>query len=445
MATPPHHSPILIAGGRVVEEDGTTSEDILIENGSVAARGEALEAPAGADVVDAAGKYVFPGFIDMHVHLREPGREDKETIITGTRAAVMGGFTSVCAKANTFLVMDNPAVVEFVHSRAEAAAFAHVFPVGSVTEGLRGHGSLSEIGSLKEAGVVALSDDGVPVVGSDVMVAALRYAADYGLPLIAHSEDYALSAGGFITEGPVSSGTGLAGIPAEAEEAMIARDIALLRQAGGKLHAAHVSTAASLEHIRRAKAEGLDVTCETTPHYLLLTAEAAAAFDADAKMNPPLRSEEDRQAILAGVVDGTIDCIATDHAPHTPAEKDKEFAAAPFGVVGLETALRLIYTYLVLTGVISLERMVELMSANPARRLYLEGRGTLARGARGDVTVFEPEAEDTVRSALFYSKGKNTPFERWRVRGRVDAVLVDGWPVLREGRLVETDGRAGKE
>ena len=441
MATPPHHSPIHIAGGRVVEADGTAVEDILIEDGSVAARGEALKPPPGAEVVDAAAKYVFPGLIDMHVHLREPGREDKETIITGTRAAVMGGFTSVCAKANTFLVMDNPAVVEFVHSRAEAAAFAHVFPVGSVTEGLRGYGSLSEIGSLKEAGVVALSDDGVPVVGSDVMVAALRYAADYGLPLIAHSEDYALSAGGFVTEGPVSSETGLAGIPAEAEEAMVARDIALLRQAGGKLHVAHVSAAASLAHIRRAKAEGLDVTCETTPHYLLLTAEAATAFDADAKMNPPLRSEEDRQAIIAGVVDGTIDCIATDHAPHTPAEKDKEFAAAPFGVVGLETALRLIYTYLVLPGVISLERMVELMSTTPARRLYLEGRGALAPGARGDVTVFDPEPEDTVRSALFYSKGKNTPFERWRVRGRVDAVLVDGRPVVRRGRLVEMDQR----
>ena len=443
MATPPQHSPILIAGGRVVEADRTALADILVEDGFVVARGEALEPPAGADVVDATAKYVFPGLIDMHVHLREPGREDKETIITGTRAAVMGGFTSVCAKANTFLVMDNPAVVEFVHSRAEAAAYAHVFPVGSVTEGLRGYGSLSEIGSLKEAGVVALSDDGVPVVGSDVMVAALRYAADYGLPLIAHSEDYALSAGGFVTEGPVSSGTGLAGIPAEAEEAMVARDIALLRQAGGKLHVAHVSAASSLAHIRGAKAEGLDVTCETTPHYLLLTAEAVTGFDADAKMNPPLRSEEDRQAILAGVVDGTIDCIATDHAPHTPAEKDKEFAAAPFGVVGLETALRLIYTYLVLTGVISLERMVELMSANPARRLELEGRGTLAPGARGDVTVFDPEPEDAVRSALFYSKGKNTPFERCRVRGRVHTVLVDGRPVVREGRLVETDGRVG--
>ena len=402
MATPPEQRAVLITGGRIVDPaGGSADEDILLEGGLVAARGEKLSPPAGAEVVDAAGKLVFPGLIDMHVHLREPGREDKETIASGTRAAVMGGFTSVCAKANTFLVMDNPMVVEFVHSRAEAAAFAHVFPVGSVTEGLRGYGSLSEIGRLKEAGVVALSDDGVPVVSSDVMVAALQYAADFGLPIIAHSEDYALSAGGDVTEGPVSSRTGLAGIPTEAEETMIARDLTLLRQAGGKLHVAHVSAAASLAHIRGAKARGLDVTCETTPHYLLLTADAAESFDADAKMNPPLRDEEDRRAMLAGVADGTVNCIATDHAPHTP------------------------------------ERMVELMSANPARRLELEGRGTLAPGARGDVTVFDPEARDTIRAASFYSKGKNTPFEGWAVRGRVDAVLVDGRPVVRDGLLVE--------
>jgi dihydroorotase len=439
MATPPDQKPVLIAGGRVVDPvGGTADEDILVDGGVVAARGAELKAPPGAVVVDAAAKYVFPGLIDMHVHLREPGREDKETIASGTRAAVMGGFTSVCAKANTFLVMDNPAVVEFVCSRAEGAAYAHVFPVGSVTEGLRGYGSLSEIGSLKEAGVVALSDDGVPVVRSDVMVAALRYAADFGLPLIAHSEDYALSAGGSVTEGPVSSRTGLVGIPPEAEETMVARDIALLRQAGGKLHVAHVSTAASLAHIRRAKAEGLDVTCETAPHYLLLTAEAVTGYDADAKMNPPLRDEADRQAILSAVADGTVDCVATDHAPHTPAEKDKEFARAPFGVAGLETALRLIYTYLVLPGIISLERMVELMSAGPALRLGLEGRGALAVGARGDVTIFDPAAEDAISAASFYSKGKNTPFEGWAVRGRVDTVLVDGRPVVRDGRLIET-------
>jgi dihydroorotase len=442
MPEPRKHAPVLIAGGTVVEADGSRAEDVLLDGGLVAARGEGLSPPPDAEVVDATGKLVFPGLIDMHVHLREPGREDKETIATGTRAAVMGGFTSVCAKANTFLVMDNPAVVEFVQSRAERAAYAHVFPVGSVTEGLRGYGSLSEIGSLKAAGVVALSDDGVPVVASDVMAAALRYAADYDLPVIAHSEDYALAAGGTVTEGPVSSRTGLAGIPVEAEETMVARDLALLRNVGGKLHVAHVSAAASLEHIRRAKAEGRDVTCETTPHYLLLTSDAVAGFDADVKMNPPLRDEADRRAMLAGIVDGTVDCIATDHAPHTPAEKDKEFAAAPFGVVGLESALRLVYTYLVLPGIISLERMVELMSTQPARRLKLMGRGELSPGARADVTVFDPAREYAVLSAEFQSKGKNTPFEGWPVRGRVETVIVDGRPVVARGRLVEAGPRS---
>ncbi|UCH78795.1 MAG: dihydroorotase [Candidatus Coatesbacteria bacterium] len=433
-----YDKPVLLRGGTVVEAEGEAREDLLVREGIVAARGPELEAPAGAEVVEAEACFVFPGLIDMHVHLREPGREDKETIATGTRAAVMGGFTAVCAKANTFLVMDNPAVVEFVHSRAETAAYAHVFPVGSVTEGLRGYGSLSEIGSLREAGVVALSDDGVPVVSSDVMVAALRYAADYDLPVVAHSEDYPLTAGGVVTEGSVAGRTGLRGAPPEAEETMIARDLALLRQAGGKLHVAHVSAAGSLAHLRRAKEEGLDVTCETTPHYLLLTAEAAAKYDADAKMNPPLRSEEDRQAMVDALVDGTVDCIATDHAPHTPAEKDKEFERAPFGVVGLETALRLVYTDLVLPGIITRSRMVESMSTLPARRLGLEGRGHLAVGARADVTVFDPRPEETIRAAAFYSQGKNTPFEGWRVRGRVETVLVEGRPVVRGGRLVES-------
>jgi len=434
----PKENVLLIAHGEIVEAGGgPRREDILIAGGRVAARGPRLEPPAGAAVIDARGKLVFPGFIDMHVHLREPGREDKETILSGTMAAAAGGFTSVCAKANTFLVMDNPAVVEFVQSRAERFAYAHVFPVGSITEGLRGWGNLSEIGSLKEAGVVALSDDGVPVVASDIMAEALRYAADYDLPLIAHSEDYNLAEEGAVTEGSAASRTGLGGIPVEAEETLIARDLALLRGFGGKLHVAHVSAATSLEHIRRAKAAGLDVTCETTPHHLLLNEEAVTGFDANLKMNPPLRREEDRQAVIAALRDGTIDCIASDHAPHTPAEKDKAFAAAPFGVVGLETSLRLIYTYLVLPGVISLGRMVELMTANPARRLKLEGRGHLAPGAWADVTIFDPAPEDVIDAATFHSKGKNTPFNGWKVRGRVAAVLVDGRPVVSEGRLIE--------
>jgi dihydroorotase len=431
MAAPPEQRAVLIAGGRVVDPvGGTADEDILLEGGLVAARGEKLSPPAGAEVVDAAGKYVFPGLIDMHVHLREPGREDKETIASGTRAAVMGGFTSVCAKANTFLVMDNPMVVEFVHSRAEAAAFAHVFPVGSVTEGLRGYGSLSEIGRLKEAGVVALSDDGVPVVSSDVMVAALQYAADFGLPIIAHSEDYALSAGGDVTEGPVSSRTGLAGIPTEAEETMIARDLALLRQAGGKLHVAHVSAAASLAHIRGAKARGLNVTCETTPHYLLLTADAAESFDADAKMNPPLRDDEDREAILAAVADGTVDCIATDHAPHTRAEKEGE--APPPGVPGLETMLPLLLTA-VAEGQLSQERLVELVYGAPRRIFHLPSQPETW-------VEVDPDARYELANEGLQTRCGWTPFAGMAVRGRVRRVVLRGQVVFEDGRVLAQPG-----
>lgn len=428
-----------LTGARVVDPaGGVNDDDLLLAGGHVAARGRGLSAPARAEVIPCDGKFVFPGLVDMHVHLREPGREDKETIASGTRAAVLGGFTSVIAKANTFLVMDNPAVVEFVHSRAERAAYAHVFPVGSITAGLRGFGSLSDIGRLKEAGVVALSDDGVPVVASDIMAEALRYAADFGLLLVAHSEDYGLS-GGAVTEGPVSSATGLKGVPPEAEETLVARDLALLRYYGGRLHIAHVSSAGSLTQIRRAKEEGLDVTCETAPHYLLLTDAATATFDTRAKMNPPLRSETDRRAVNAALADGTIDLIASDHAPHTAAEKDDFFAAAPFGIVGLETTLRLIYTYLVLPGTISLERMVESLTTKPAGRLGLAGRGCLAPGDWADVTVFDPAPEGQIQAAAFRSQGRNTPFDGWPVRGRVDMVFVDGKPVVRGGCLVDED------
>jgi dihydroorotase len=442
MATNDEHT-YFLTGGRVVDPaGGVNDDDLLVAGGRVAARGRDLKPPAGATLIPCDGRLIFPGLVDMHVHLREPGREDKETIASGTRAAVLGGFTTVIAKANTFLVMDNPAVVEFVHSRAERAAYAHVFPVGSITEGLRGFGSLSEIGRLKEAGVVALSDDGVPVVASDVMAQALRYAADFGLVLVAHSEDRGLS-GGAVTEGPISSTTGLKGIPPEAEEILVARDLSLLRYYGGRLHVAHVSSAGSLAHIRRAKEEGLDVTCETAPHYLLLTDEAALSFDTRAKMNPPLRSEADRRALIAALADGTVDLIASDHAPHTAAEKDDFFAAAPFGIVGLETTLRLIYTYLVLPGTISIERMVESLTTKPAARLGLAGRGRLAPGDWADVTVFDPAPEGRIQAAAFRSQGRNTPFDGWPVRGQVETVFVDGKPVVWQGLLAD-ENEAGR-
>lgn len=430
----------LISGGEVVEAGAPpVKEDLLLADERVVARGPSLKPDAATILIDARGCYVLPGLIDMHVHLREPGREDKETIISGTKAAAVGGFTGVCAKANTFLIMDNAAVVEFVRARAAKGAYARVFPVGSVTEGLKGHGNLSDIGSLKEAGVVALSDDGVPVVASDVMAAALRYAADYDLPVIAHSEDYALSRGGAASEGPTATRAGLIGIPGEAEETLVARDLALLRNFGGKLHVAHVSSAGSLTHIRRAKEAGLKVTCEATPHHLLLTEELITGYDADAKMNPPLRPATDREALLAALADGTIDCIASDHAPHTIAEKDKAFALAPFGVVGLETSLRLVFTYLVLPGIISITRMVELMVANPARILDLRGLGDLKVGSWADVTVFDPRPESKITAASFHSKGKNTPFEGWSARGFAKATFVGGRPIVLDGNLIATD------
>lgn len=428
----------LIRRGHVVDPaagyDGPG--DVLLSEGFVSAVGEGLNPEADAEVVDVTGCYVFPGLIDMHVHLRQPGREDKETIRTGTMAAAAGGFTSVVAKANTFLVMDNPAVVEFVLSTAEREGFVNVWPVGSITEGLKGYGNLSEFGGLKRAGVVALSDDGVPVVNSDVMARALEYSRDYDIPVITHSEDYGLSGGGSMDEGAVSFSTGLPGIPPEAEEIPVARDIELQRAYGGKLHVAHVSVAGTLDRVRRAKDEGLDVTCETAPHYLTLTAERAAGFDTYAKMNPPLRREEDRQALIAGVADGSVDCIVTDHAPHTVWEKAKPFTEAPFGIVGLETSAFLIYTYLVKKGIIRISRMVELMSANPARRLGLEGRGILEPGSYADVTVFDPRPESVVDEDNFKSRGKNTPFLGEKLGGRVPHVWVNGRRVIRDGEIV---------
>jgi dihydroorotase len=428
----------LIRRGHVVDPAGDYDGpgDVLLSDGFVSAVGKGLSAKVDTEVVDVTGCYVFPGLIDMHVHLRQPGREDKETIRTGTMAAAAGGFTSVVAKANTFLVMDSPAVVEFVLSTAEREGFVNVWPVGSITEGLKGYGNLSEFGGLKRAGVVALSDDGVPVVKSDVMARALEYSRDYDIPVITHSEDYGLSGGGSVDEGAVSFSTGLPGIPPEAEEIPVARDIELQRAYGGKLHVAHVSAAGTLDRVRRAKDDGLDVTCETAPHYLTLTAERVAGFDTYAKMNPPLRREEDRQALIAGVADGSVDCIVTDHAPHTVWEKAKPFSEAPFGIVGMETSVFLIYTYLVKTGIISISRMVELMSVNPARRLGLKGRGTLAPGSHADVTVFDPRPEFVVNGDNFKSRGKNSPFLGEKLNGRVVHVWANGRHVFRDGEMV---------
>ncbi|MCP4230530.1 MAG: dihydroorotase [bacterium] len=400
--------------------------DVRIDDGQVAEVSPNIEPSANETVLDAAGCYVLPGLIDMHVHLREPGGEAQETIASGTRAAAHGGFTSVVCKANTEMPLDNPAALEFVQSVAEREGIVNVFAVGSVTAGLSGYAPLSEIGGLKEYGAVAISDDGVALVKSDVMAEALKYSETYDILVITHAEDYGLSGGGSVNEGATSAALGDPGIPAEAEELVVARDIQILKHYGGHLHIDHVSTAATLRHIRNAREEGLDITSETTPHYLIHTSERVGDYDTNAKMNPPLRTEADRAALREACADGTIDTIVTDHAPHTSWAKDRILSEAPFGIVGLETSLFLIYTYLVREGVMELPRMVEMMSAFPAKRLGLVGRGTVQSGSIADVTVFDPEPKWVINPDDFLSKGKNTPFAGMEVYGSVKWLLVGG-------------------
>jgi dihydroorotase len=424
----------LIKNGHLVDpaagRDGLF--DIRIHDGFITEVSPKIESTGNEEVLDASGCYVFPGLIDMHVHLREPGGEAQETIASGTRAAARGGFTSVVCKANTKMPLDNPAALEFVLSVAEREGVVNVFAVGSVTAGLSGGAPLSEIGGLKEYGAVAISDDGVALVKSDVMAEALKYSDTYDLVVITHAEDYGLSGGGSVNEGPTSAALGDPGIPAEAEELVVARDIQLLKHYGGHLHIDHVSTAATLRHIREARASGLDITSETTPHYLIHTSERVGDYDTNAKMNPPLRTENDRAALREACADGSIDTIVTDHAPHTSWAKDRILSEAPFGIVGLETSLFLIYTYMVRDSIIGLSRMVEMMSAFPAERLGLEGRGTLQPGSIADITVFDPAPKWVIDPDKFLSKGKNTPFTGMEVYGDVKWLLVDGKVVTAE-------------
>lgn len=408
--------------------------DILIGNGKIVAVGPNL--PAGArtsgttpTLVDATGKLVLPGFIDLHVHLREPGFEYKETIESGTAAAAAGGFTSLCCMPNSNPVNDNQAVTEFILDQARAAGSAHVFPIGAITKGSEGK-ELAEIGELRRAGCVAISDDGRPVMNSLVMRRAMEYALAFDLPVVDHCEDLHLSEGGCMNEGIVSTELGLPGAPAAAEEVQVARNLALAELTGARLHLAHVSTAGSVRMIREAKARGIRVSAEACPHHFSLTEEAVRGFDTHAKMNPPLRTKQDVQAIREGLRDGTIDAIATDHAPHAVEDKQQEFAAAPFGVVGLETTLPLTLA-LVEEGVLSLERAIAALTTEPARIVSLK-KGTLAPGADADVVVVDPEAAWIVDPARFRSKGRNTPFAGWKVKGRVVLTLLNGATVFQE-------------
>jgi len=416
---------LLIKGGRVIDPSQKLDDtlDVLVENGLIKEIGKGLKAPVGAETIDAAGKYVVPGLVDMHVHLRDPGLEYKEDIISGTRAAAAGGFTSICCMPNTKPVIDNKAIAGYIINKAKAEGFANVFPVGSITYGLDGD-RLSEMGELKEAGCVAVSDDGKPVKNAELMRRALEYAHGMGILVITHAEELSLVGEGVMNEGFTSTEIGLKGIPRIAEDIATARDVMLAEYTNSPIHIAHVSTAGSVRVIREAKSRGVQVTCETAPHYFTLTDDAVRGYNTNAKMNPPLREAADVAAIKAGLADGTIDAIATDHAPHHLDEKDVEFDAAMNGIIGLETSLPLSLK-LVQDGVLTLNQMIEKMSCNPSNILRLQ-RGSLSAGRVADITVIDPMIEWIVDAAKLASKSKNTPFLGWSVTGAASATILAG-------------------
>lgn len=408
---------IVIQGGRIIDPangvDGVY--DLLIEDGKIKGMEQSLPVIDGARVINAQGKLVTPGLVDMHVHLREPGREDKETIATGCAAAVAGGVTSLACMPNTVPVNDNKSVTEFILNRAREKNLVNVYPVGAISKGLKGE-ELSEMAELCEAGVCAYSDDGRPVMNSLLMRRALEYVRLFKLPLISHCEDLNLCADGVVNEGFVSMITGLKGIPCAAEEVMVSRDILLARMTRSTVHIAHVSTVGSVALIRQAKREGIPVTAEATPHHFSLTEELALSFDTNTKVNPPLRSQSDIEALIEGLSDGTIDVIASDHAPHTLAEKEQEYDLAPFGIAGLETLLSVSLTSLYHTKKLDLPTLVAKMTSHPARILKIPG-GTLSLGSPADICIIDLEKKFIVDAGKFYSKGKNTPFHGQELTG----------------------------
>jgi dihydroorotase len=420
----------LLKGGRVIDpasgRDGIF--DVLIEGGSIARVGRDLPVDAGVTVVEIpVSLIVCPGLIDMHVHLREPGQEHKETVATGTAAAVAGGFTAVACMPNTSPVNDNAGVTEYILKKAAEAGLARVYPIGAVSKGQAGE-QLAEIAELGQAGCVAISDDGRPVATALLMRRALEYAGMFNMPVIEHCEDPTLKGDGVAHEGFHAAVLGLRGIPSQAESIMALRDIALAELTRGSVHIAHMSARQTLDAVRWGKSRGARVTCEVTPHHFVLTDErlaAPVAFDTNLKMNPPLREGADRDAMLAGIADGSIDAIATDHAPHHQDEKGVEFDHAPFGITGLETAVSLCFDRLVHTGLIRLPRLVELTSVNPARILRVPG-GSLAEGAPADISILAPDLSVTVSIERMRSKSRNTPFDGWTLRGGVAATIVGG-------------------
>lgn len=425
-------SKLLLKGGRVVDPSRSVDalHDVLLVHGAVAASGPDLSASEDARVLDCTGLVVTPGLIDVHVHLREPGEEHKESIATGARSAAAGGFTAVCAMPNTDPPVDDPAAVGYVAAQGRRAGAARVYPVGCISVGRAGE-RLALIGEMVDAGAVAITDDGNPVMDSGLMRLALLYAQTFGIPVADHPEDIGLSARGHMNAGLVATRLGLPGKPNASEDIHIVRDLLLAELTGGHIHLQHVSTSFGVEMIRQAKDRGVMVTAEASPHHLILTESAVEGYRTEAKMNPPLRTPADRDAVRAGLADGTLDTIATDHAPHHYDEKEAAFTEAPFGIVGLETALGLILTHVVGEGVIDLATMVERMSCQPARAFGLPG-GTLADGAVADVTVFDPEARWTVDPSTFRSRSRNTPFAGWNLKGMPRWTVVGGEVVFGE-------------
>jgi dihydroorotase len=424
---------LLIANGHLIDpaQRQNSGKNLLLEDGKVKAWLRQNEkAPEDAEVFDASGLIVAPGFIDMHVHLREPGQEHKETIASGCAAAVAGGFTSLCPMPNTSPVNDNAAITRYMIEQAERAGLANVFPIGAVTKSSDG-AELAEMGEMKAAGAVAVSDDGRPVPTAGIMRRAMEYAKDFDLPVVDHCEDKSLSKGGVMHEGKISLLLGLRGMPALAEELDTMRDIILAKETGAHIHIAHISTKNAVEAVRRAKKEGVNVTCEVAPHHFTLTDSAVEGYDTNTKMSPPLRSDEHIEALLRGLKDGTIDAIATDHAPHHGDEKALEYDRAPFGITGLETAVGLAFEKLVHPGVIDLVRLVELFSANPAKIFRMKGRGTLAPGSAADVSIIDPQLKWAFNVSESRSKSRNSPFDGHKFRGAAVATIVGGKIVYR--------------
>ncbi|KNY26458.1 dihydroorotase [Pseudobacteroides cellulosolvens] len=425
----------LIKGGFVIDPKSGKNGllDIIIDKGKITEIGNDLEFTTG-DIVDVTGKYIIPGLVDAHCHLREPGFEYKEDIETGTQSAAVGGFTSIACMPNTNPVIDNESVVKNIINRAKQDGFVNVYPIGAITKGQAGE-ELSEIGELKFAGAVAISDDGKPVKKASIMKKALQYASMFDITVISHCEDLDLVEDGFMNEGYQSTIMGLKGIPSAAEEVMVARDLILAEYTNAPIHIAHVSTELSVDLVRNAKKRGVKVTCETCPHYFVLTEEACEGFNTLAKVNPPLRTGKDVNAIIEGLRDGTIDIIATDHAPHHIDEKNVEFAAAANGMVGFETALPLAITYLLKSNVLTLEQIVEKMCINPSRILGLN-KGSLEVGKAADITIIDIDEDVTVDVNKFKSKSKNSPFDGYKLKGAVYYTIVNGKFVVREKVLL---------